>query len=83
MSKRTQKTMATGSGGSVTVRVNQGTHAALRRLARDSGRSMTEVLDQAIETYHRQRFLDEVNTAYAALREDASAWADYRSELKV
>ena len=35
---------------------------------------MQAVLDEAIDHYRRDKFLDEVNTAYAALRSDAKRW---------
>jgi hypothetical protein len=35
---------------------------------------MQAVLDEAIEHYQRDKFLDEVNAAYAALRNDPKAW---------
>ena len=60
---------------STTVRINPHTHAKLKQLATESGESMPEVLDKAIETYRRQRFLEDANRAYETLRGDPKAWA--------
>ena len=53
---------------SQTVRIKPETHAKLKQLAKTSGQSMPEVLDQAVETLRRQRMLEETNKAYAKLR---------------
>jgi len=58
-----------------TVRVKPETHAKLKAIAEQTGRPMPEVLEQAVETLRRQRLLAEANSAYAALRVDAKAWA--------
>ena len=57
-----------------TVRVKPETHAKLRDIARSSGRSMPEVLDEAVEVLRRMRLLEETGRAYAALRDDPKAW---------
>ena len=61
---------------SLTVRISRSTHAALRGLAEETNQSMTEVLDKAIESYRRQRFLAGLNADFAALRKNKAAWAD-------
>jgi len=59
---------------SATVRLREPTRAVLRRMADESGEAMSVVLEKAIEAYRRQRFLEQVNAAYAALRADPEAW---------
>jgi hypothetical protein len=41
---------------------------------------MQKILEQAIEEYRRRRFLDDVNRAYEALRNDPTAWAEELEE---
>jgi hypothetical protein len=53
---------------------------ALRELAVQAGEPMQTILDRAIETYRRQRFLEEVNAAYAVLRQEAGAWEAWKKE---
>ena len=60
---------------SATVRLREPTRAVLRRMADESGEAMSVVLEKAIEAYRRQRFLEQVNAAYAALRADPEAWS--------
>ena len=65
---------------SLTVRISRSTHAALRALAEETDESMTEVLDKAIETYRRQRFLTGLNADFAALRKNKAAWEEELAE---
>jgi hypothetical protein len=46
----------------------------LKSLAKQSGESMPAVLDRAIESYRRQRFLEGLNEDFKALRGNAKAW---------
>ena len=41
---------------------------------------MREVPERAVECYRRQRFVEEANAAYAALRADSQAWLQERQE---
>jgi len=43
---------------------------------------MATLLDEAVETLRRQRFLEQVNTAYAALRSDAREWDAIEQERR-
>ncbi len=65
-----------------TVRISIASRNALRELAAQAGEPMQAILDKAIENYRRHRFLEEVNTAYAALRQDDKAWATLKRERK-
>jgi hypothetical protein len=62
-----------------TVRIKRQSHQALRQLAKTSGSSLQDVLEQAIEEYRRSRILDQVNDYYAGLRADPKRW---RQELE-
>ena len=63
-----------------TTRISDSTHQVLRKLAERSGESMQALLDKAVEHYRRQRFLEENNRAFEALRADASAWKAEQAE---
>ncbi len=65
---------------SETVRVRPVTHAKLKQLARQSGLSMPQLLEKAIEAYRRENLLKEANRAYAALHGNARSWAEEQSE---
>lgn len=66
--------------GHAMVRISEQAHQALREIARAEDSSMQSVLDKAVEEYRRRRFLEEVNAAYAALREDPEAWKEVEEE---
>ena len=63
-----------------TVRITPRSKVALRALARQQGKPMQMILDEAIESYQRDKFLDEVNTAFAALRKNRKAWRKEQEE---
>lgn len=65
---------------SATVRIGDAARKTLRSLARQEGASMQKVLDKAVEYYRRRRFLEEVNQAYAQLRQDETAWQSMKEE---
>ena len=49
-------------------------------MARQSGESMTDVLEKAVASYHRRVFLEQLNADFAALRADATAWNEEAAE---
>jgi predicted transcriptional regulator len=63
-----------------TIRVSMRTHSIIQELASESGASMQELVEQAIESFRRQRILAEANAAYAALRTDPLAWEEWKTE---
>jgi len=65
--------------GSLTVRITKSSHDALRQLADDSGRSMQDVLEEAVEALRRERFFAEMNAGYTKLKSNPKAW---EQELK-
>ena len=54
-----------------TIRISDTAHGTLQKMSRAEGKPMAALLDEAVEALRRQRFLEQVNTAYAALRSDA------------
>jgi len=64
----------------LTVRISDTSRNVLRELAAQKGASMQTLLDKAIEAYRRQLFLEEINKAYAALREDPKAWSQVEKD---
>jgi predicted transcriptional regulator len=67
---------------SLTVRISCSAHTTLRGLAEETGESMTEILDKAIEAYGRQQFLAGLNADFAALRSNPAAWDEEVAERK-
>ncbi len=65
---------------STTVRISTQTKKTVKRLAAKTGRKMQAVLDEAVELYRRQSFLEEANAAFANLRADTQAWSEEQEE---
>jgi hypothetical protein len=63
-----------------TVSISEASHQALNELARQTGRSVPELLDRAIEEFRRKVFFESLNAGYAALRADPQAWAEELAE---
>jgi len=68
------------TGENPNIRITPRSKAVLRALAKQEGKPMQAVLDEAIEHYHRDKFLDAVNAAYATLRDNPEAWKEERAE---
>jgi predicted DNA-binding protein len=62
------------------IRISPRSKEVLRTLAKQEGKRMQAVLDEAIEYYRRDRFLDDVNAAFANLRSDPKAWKEEQAE---
>jgi predicted transcriptional regulator len=67
---------------SQTVRISKNTHTTLRRLAEEAGMSMTAILEAAVEEYQKNKYWEEYDAGYAALRADPEKWADYQKEIE-
>jgi len=65
-----------------TVRISPAAHRSVRQMAEETGSSLQEMLDQAIENQRRRLLLERANRAYAELRQDKKAWRAWRSELR-
>lgn len=63
-----------------TIEISANSHATLQQLAREEGLSLQALLDKALRLYRRQAFLNNVNKAYATLRQDSVAWEGVREE---
>ena len=65
-----------------TVRITKAAHDTLRELAREEGKPMQALLEEAVEALRRKRFLEQVNAAYAVLRTDPATWSDVDRERR-
>ena len=52
----------------------------LRELARRQRQPVQTVLKEAIDSYRREKFLEEANAAFAALRSSPDAWSEEQQE---
>jgi hypothetical protein len=66
-----------------TVPISEKSHRLLQELAQQTGQTLTEVLDKALDAYRRTLFFDQLNAGYAELRADPQAWAEMEAERKL
>jgi hypothetical protein len=62
------------------TRILDADHALLQALAASTGKQHQEIIHEALEAFHRNRMLDEINAAFAAVKRDDKAWREEQSE---
>ncbi len=62
------------------IRISPRSKAVLRTLAKQEGKPMQAVLDEAIEHYQREQFLVDGNAPFADLGSDPKAWIEEQAE---
>ncbi len=67
----------------MSVRVDRDTYDRLVELAREADIPLARLIARSIDVYDRVTMAEESNAAYARLREDSDAWADWQSEVAV
>lgn len=63
-----------------TVTIGNTFYNILAELSASSGKSIQAVLEQAIEQYRRQQFLEAANQAYITLRNNPEVWQEELEE---
>ena len=63
-----------------TVRIRPETRETLRELEAETGWRTPDLLARAVDQFRRSLILANTNAAYAALRENADAWAAVERE---
>lgn len=62
------------------TRIFDSDHALLQKLAASTGKQHQEIIHEALEAFHRDRMLDEINAAFAAVKRDDKARREEQSE---
>jgi len=65
---------------STTIRVSEDTRNRFSKLASETGRPMTQLLDEAADALERRLFFDRMDAGYTRLRDDPAAWAEIEAE---
>src|SRR5688500_2341126 len=63
-----------------TVRIRPETHRRLQKLAKETKRTLPEVLEAAISDYERKTYLEGLSEDFARLRADPQAWQEELEE---
>ena len=64
------------------VKLPASAHATLVEMAAEDDRPIGEILAAMIERERRRRMFEAADAAYARLRDDPEAWADWQAELR-
>ncbi|MBI5095448.1 MAG: toxin-antitoxin system protein [Candidatus Hydrogenedentes bacterium] len=62
------------------VSISEADHTALSDMAKQTGRSLTSLLAEAIRELQRRHLLNQTNTAFARLKQDSAAWEEEKRE---
>jgi hypothetical protein len=65
------------------IRVDTKTRDLLAKMAEQDQTSIGEVAAKAVKKLDRDRFWKSYNDAYAKLRADPEAWAEYEAEIRL
>lgn len=68
---------------STTIRVSEDTRERFAKLSSETGRPMSQLLDEAADALERRLFFNELTRGFAELRGDAGAWAAIEAERAV
>jgi predicted DNA-binding protein len=68
---------------STTIRVSEQTRDRFARLADETGRPMTQLLDEAADALERRVFFEQFSLRYKELRSDPAAWCEIEAERAV
>ncbi len=63
-----------------TTRISKATHKLLQRLSEEEGTSMQSIIENALEEYRRNKFIEKSNEAYMELRQREEDWAQEKEE---
>jgi hypothetical protein len=65
---------------STTIRVSEQTRDRFAKLADETGRPMTQLLDEAADALERRVFFDRFTARYEVLRSDPVGWSEVEAE---
>jgi hypothetical protein len=65
------------------VQVTDETQRVLQTLSQETGRSIPEILDKAVEEYRRKVFFEGVDRDYKTLKADPEAWSQEVQERQL
>jgi len=68
---------------STTIRVSEPTRDRFARLAKSTGRPMSQLVDEAADALERRVFFDQLSARYETLRADPNAWSEIEAERAV
>lgn len=68
---------------STTIRVSEPTRDRFARLAKTTGRPMSQLVEEAVDALERRVFFDRLSDRYEVLRADPDAWSEIEAERAI
>ena len=68
---------------STTIQIDHITLELLKKLEKQTGKSKKNILRQALDTYKRDKLIDDLNTYYETLRADPELWKEELAEREI
>jgi predicted transcriptional regulator len=68
---------------STTIRVTDEARQRIARLAEQDNRSMTAIVDDALDALERRKFFERFNERYAELADDGDMWSEVIEERAI
>ena len=65
---------------SIQVRISENTHHTIKGIAHDTGDTMQGVVEQAVDRYKRELFLESLNRDFDSLKANQEDWANELGE---
>lgn len=65
------------------TRISEKDHQILQSLSAETGKSHSEIIHDALDTYQRKALLDSGNAGFARLRENPAEWKAELAERKL
>jgi len=69
--------------GTTTIRVSVPTRDRFARLARTTGRPMSQLVEEAADALERRVFFEQLSDRYESLRSDPSTWNEIENERAI
>lgn len=68
---------------STTIRVSEPTRDRFAKLAQETGRPMSQLLEEAADALERRVFFDQLSAGFESLRADPQAWSEIEAEREL
>jgi hypothetical protein len=65
------------------MRIDPKLHATLRALSEAEQRSMSQVIEDAVDRYQKAKFWQAMHDGFVRLRADPEAWSEYQAEANL
>jgi len=66
--------------GTTTIRVSTKTYQVLKELAEQENVNMTKMVDKAVEKLKKEKFFNELNSAFTTLQQNPKQWKEEQDE---